>query len=281
MNIIYSDSSTINYKLAISFINNISNFKKIGRGTYCECYKISDEYVIKYYSSENNYDKSNNDFIEELKTEINFIKEFNYLPMIADTYFIISVKNSIFIIQEYIKIQNIVNITYNTFFKNLDFYIKVLKASIELSNIDIINIDIKYNNMGYDKYNNLKFFDFNLIQKITNYNNKLNFYDKYDYYYLHPVKPVYPQQIIPYSLAIIILESFSTYSECKKFLYKPDYLNKSKYQLLKIKKNLLTQKLFEIILSCFNFQYTSYDLYEKMISLYGKKNEFTNQQFLQ
>ena len=267
MEIIYKEGNIFNFTTIESIINNIDKLKRIGRGTYCSCYKISDDYVIKYYNKKDNYDEKNNDYIIELQDEINFIKKNNSLPMIADTYYIIGFNKNVYIIQEFIRVQNIINITYNSFIKNIKFYIKLLDACFGLYKLNIVNIDIKYNNMGYDKLNNLKFFDFNLMINNKNDLVKYNLYYKYDYYYLHPTIPIYPKHAISYSIGIIILESFSTHSECEKFLYNPEYLNESKYQLLSIKKNLMTKSLFYIVLKCFNFQITPFELYENLVKL--------------
>ena len=129
MEIIYIDSSCISKdtsKISLSefekFIINLHNFNKIGIGTYCMTYKISKEYVIKYYPYSNNFDIECGDYIPEIKNEIKFIKKYNYLPYIA-TSFIVSIYNQdIYILQEYLKIPQILNNSINDFKYTINYW---------------------------------------------------------------------------------------------------------------------------------------------------------------
>jgi hypothetical protein len=279
MEIIYIDSSCISKdtsKISLSefekFIINLHNFNKIGIGTYCMTYKISKEYVIKYYPYSNNFDIECGDYIPEIKNEIKFIKKYNYLPYIA-TSFIVSIYNQdIYILQEYLKIPQILNNSINDFKYTINYFIELLRINIDLLKYNYLNIDIKHTNIGYDNQNNLKIFDFNLFFEITNLQKKISLYNKFDYYYLHPVIPFTTKNIISYSVAILILESFSNNSECRKFLYEPTKKRFSKFILLKLKQSTLTPFLYKLLHLCFTDKYTPEYLYNDL-KLYSNIRE--------
>lgn len=260
----------INFKEFCNYIDNIINYNVIGKGTYCSCYKITNNIVLKVYTRADVYDEKYKCFITEINNEIKFIKDYTYLPYIANTYFIASNTNhDIYILQELLQIKKIVNIEYNDFLTNIDYFIKLLDINIKLLNFNIVNIDIKLSNVGFDTNHNLKIFDFNLLEKFNNVNLLLNLYDKYDYYYLHSVNNIIIKNIISYSIAILILESFSSNNECDKYLYKPKDLVRSKFVLLYKKKKLLTEKLHNLLYNCFQGKCTPNMLFDKLLVLYN------------
>lgn len=255
-----------------NYINTLSDYKKIGRGTYCNCYQINTNFVLKVYTRENIYDTENECLISEIQTEINFIKEYNKLPYIAYTYFILGDNNhNIYILQELLEIKRITNLIYDEFLLNIKYFIKLLDINIKLLQLNIVNIDIKPTNVGFDKNNNLKIFDFNLLEKIDNLNQKINLYNKYDFYYLHCVNYIMVKNTISYSIAILILESFSNINECNVYLYTPKNLQTSKYILLNNKKKILHPYLYKLLYTCFQGNCTPMMLLERLLILYNSK----------
>jgi hypothetical protein len=254
-----------------NYINTLSDYKKIGQGTYCNCYQINTNFVLKVYTRENIYDTENECLISEIQTEIDFIKEYNNLPYIAYTYFILDDNNhNIYILQELLEIKRITNLIYDEFLLNIKYFIKLLDINIKLLKLNIVNIDIKPTNVGFDKNNNLKIFDFNLLEKIDNLNQKINLYNKYDFYYLHCVNYIMVKNTISYSIAILILESFSNTNECNVYLYTPKNLQSSKYILLNNKKKILPPYLYKLLYTCFQGNCTPMMLLERLLLLYNK-----------
>ena len=280
MEIIYKDN--LNFKdIDISqYSEKLSNLSKyickenrIGRGTYCTTYKVNDDFVLKYYPSHLNYVEEDSSFSIEINSEIDFIKTNNNLDMIANTYLIIcDNENNLYILQEYLKVKPIINILYTDFIENLSIYIKILHMNLKLLEHNYVNIDIKPTNIGFDSNGNYKLFDMNLLLKLdpNNKEKKVNLYNKYDYYYLHPVTNILPRNIISYSIGILILEAFSTGFECKEYLYEPKKLYHSKFLLLNLKKKLLGKELFKILHLCFSGNYPPDKLLEKFVDIYQR-----------
>ena len=142
--------------------------------------------------------------------------------------------------------------------------------NIKLLEKNYVNIDIKPTNIGYDKNGNYKLFDMNLLLKLekNEFNKKINLCKKYNYYYLHPVTNIIPQNIISYSVAILILEAFSTNYECKAYLYEPKKIYHSKFVLLNLKKRLIGTQLFKILHICLSGNYPPNELLQKLIEIY-------------
>ena len=277
MEIIYKDNSSskntnIQYdSYTLSEFISIDN--RIGRGTYCIAYKINDKVILKFYPAELNFDNETDDFSIEIKSEIEFIKKNNNLDVVANTYLIASdTQKNLYIVQEYLKSKPIRNILFSDFIDNLSIYIKILHMNIQLLEKNYVNIDIKPTNFGYDKNGNYKLFDMNLLLKLkkNELEKKINLYKKYDYYYLHPVTNIIPQNIISYSLAILILEAFSTNYECKEYLYEPKKIYHSKFVLLNLKKRLIGSELFKILHICLSGNYPPDKLLEKFIDIYQR-----------
>lgn len=268
MKILYIDSCIISVDEYKHYIDNLHNFNKIGRGTYCFTYKITKDLVIKHYPFSQNYDEEIDDYIPEIKSEIKFIKKYNNLPYVANTFIISIVDNDIYILQEYLIIPNVVNSNINNFKNNLNYFLELIKINTDLLQYNYINFDIKHTNIGYDSKNNLKIFDFNLFFEINDNTKYINLYRKFDYYYLHPPINFTIKNIISYSIAILILESFSTNSQCKEFLYEPQKLNYSKFVLLKLKESLLTPKLYKILHLCLTDKYSPEYFYNELKSLF-------------
>lgn len=274
MKLLYIDSTTtFTLDQAKTFIHNIQNFNIIGNGTYCSTTRISEKLVIKHYRYSQNFDEDINDYSEEITSEIFFIKNYNYLSYIAKTEFILLYQKDIYIFQEYIKIYSPKNKSLEDLSNSSSYFLKLLAINMDLLlNYNYLNVDIKNTNVGYDNNNNLKIFDFNLFIKVTDLSQKINLYSKYSFYYLHPIQPFKPENIILYSIAILILESLSSYSECNQYIYKPPKLKFSKFVLLQLKKNVLSQNIpnsqntgfFKILHMCFNAKYTSEQLYENL-----------------
>ena len=169
------------------------------------------------------------------------------------------------IIQEYAKIINVRFYDYFTFIKKINYFIDIIKIHIYFYSKNYINLDIKFANMGYVD-NKLKLFDFNLIIEIDKYK-KIDLLPSYKYYYLHPTIPSFPKYIISYSIAILILESFSTPSENQTYLYKPKDIINDKFSLLQLKKPILGIKLSKILNECFECTKCPYSLLNDFESL--------------
>ena len=167
MQVLYIDSSCISIDEFKSFIINLHNFTKIGNGTYCTTYKISKKHVIKYYPYSNNYDIGINDYIPEIKSEIKFIKKYNYLPYIAKSDIICIYNKDIYILQEFLKTPKIINNSINDFKYTIKYFMELLRINLDLLKYNYLNCDIKHSNIGYDENNNLKIFDFNLFSEIN------------------------------------------------------------------------------------------------------------------
>jgi hypothetical protein len=266
MKLLYIDSTTtLTLDQAKSFIHNIYNFNIIGNGTYCSTTRISEKLVIKHYRYSDNFDSVINDYSEEITSEIFFIKNYNYLSYVAKTDFIILYQKDIYIFQEYLKLYSPKHTSLQDLSTSSSYFLKLLAINMDLLvNHNYLNIDIKHTNVGYDSNDNLKIFDFNLFIKVTDFSQKINLYSKYSFYYLHPIQPFKPEDIILYSIAILILESLSSYSECNKYIYKLPKLKLSKFVLLQMKKNVLSEELFKILHMCFNAKYTAEQLYENL-----------------
>ena len=266
MKVLYIDSTTtLTLDEAKTFIDDIHNFSIIGNGTYCTTSRISEQLVLKHYRYSQNFDEDTEDYIKEIKSEILFIKNYNHLSYVAKTDFILLYQKDIYIFQEYIKIFSPRHKNINDFHNSFPYFIKLLAINMDLLvNHNYLNVDIKNTNVGYDSNNTLKIFDFNLFIKITDFSEKIDLYSKYSFYYLHPIQAFRPEDIILYSIAILILESLSTYSECNKYIYKPPKLKFSKFVLLQLKKNVISPELYKILHMCFNAKYTSNQLYDNL-----------------
>jgi hypothetical protein len=276
MDIIYINKTCIIYEEILHHFNKLNEYiskpNKLGSGTYCSTYKITDKLVLKVYPANLNFEPESNSFSSEIDFEIDFIKKNNDLDIIANTYLITKdQQNNLFIIQEFLSLKSITHLTYNIFLCTLNYYIKILYLNIKLLQNNYINLDIKPQNMGFDNNNNLKLFDMNLLLEISNSTNKINLFDKYDYYYLHPVINIEPKNIISYSIGILILEAFSTSEECNEFLYKPKRQIHSKYVLLNNKKNILGSELFKILHNSLSGKLSPTNLLQKFIKIYKKK----------
>jgi len=250
----------------MSYILNSTFYKKdsIGSGTYCNAYKITKDKVIKFYDTENYLDDSKC-FCNEVQNEIEFIKKFNNCNFITKSFIILEYNKKLIIIQEYAKIINVRFYDYFIFIKKINYFLDILKIHIYFYSKNYINLDIKSTNMGYVD-NKLKLFDFNLIIEIDKYK-KIDLLSSYKYYYLHPPTPSFPKYIISYSIAILILESFSTPSENQKYLYKPKDIINDKFSLLEFKKPCLGIKLFKILNECFECTKCLYSLLNDFESL--------------
>ena len=243
----------------ISYILNSIFYKKdsIGSGTYCDTYKITEDKVIKFYDVENYLDDSNC-FCSEVQNEIEFIKKFNDSNFIAKSFMILECNKKLLIIQEYAKTINYKFYDFFCFANKINYFIDLLKLHLYFYSKNYVNLDIKYANMGYVN-DNLKLFDFNLVIEVDKYK-KIDLITSYKYYYLHPPISVLPKFIISYSIAIIILESFSKYSENNKYLYKPKDIINDKFLLLQLKNHFLGIKLSKIIKDCFECTKCPYSL---------------------
>ena len=239
-----------------SILNNVYDKKDcIGQGTYCCTFRLSNDKVIKFYGIEN-YLEDSNCFCSEIINEIAFIKKFNNCKFITKTFLILESNKQLIIIQEYAKIMDIKSYDIYSFINKIQYFIDILKINLYLYSKNYINLDIKSDNMGYlDK--ELKLFDFNLIIEI-NKSTKIDLLNDYKYYFLHPPVPTFPKNIISYSIAIIILESFSSNYENSKYLYTPTNIYSDKIILLKSKINIMGVTLSKILNDCFEYNKCPY-----------------------
>lgn len=248
------------------YIEKIYNYYKsnkldyLSKGSYVSVYNINDNTVLKSYLNS----KDNTEIINELNILLN---KFNI--HICKLLCMFKIKDKYFIIQE--KITKI-NIRFKFKYQKkivLRFFIKLLKINLMFyNNFNFINLDIKTDNCGYDKNNIIKFFDFNLIYKTNDITKKIDLNNVYGYYYLHSLKPILPLNQISYNIAMIILESILSTTECNYYLYYNSNPSITNFKML-IKNNIyiIGNKLAEILFECLDGKINPNDLINKLEDL--------------